>query len=213
MKKQVRANRSDSAGRKYGRWTVLRKISGRMWMCRCLCGVKKPVKLCNLISGTSLSCGCLHRELTSKLFKKHGESNRGKTPEYSAWVEMKKRCNNSGHISYKNYGGRGISVCSRWLNSFSNFLSDMGRRPSSGHSLERIDFSGNYNPQNCRWATRVEQARNTRSNIFVKCDGKTKTVAEWAVEKRIKYGTLAKRIRSGWSHEDALNKIVQKHCK
>jgi hypothetical protein len=104
--------------------------------------------------------------------------------EHDAWRGMLARCRNPRHPSYKNYGGRGITACERW-NSFENFLDDMGKRPSPKHSLDRIDNNGNYEPGNCRWATRREQANNTRMNRFVTFDGRTMTLAQWARETGI----------------------------
>lgn len=119
----------------------------------------------------------------------HGESN--KTPEYSAWKEMKKRCNQSTFINYRNYGGRGIRVCINWQNSYLKFLQHMGRRPSKFHSLDRIDGNGNYCPQNCRWATPKEQAQNRRTSLLV--DGKC--LKQRCEETGLNYKTVWKQQR------------------
>lgn len=116
---------------------------------------------------------------------------------------MKKRCLNPAERYYFNYGGRGITVCARWLHSFENFYADMGPRPA-GASIDRIDSNGNYEPGNCRWATRHEQARNMRSNRRVTIDGETLTVAEWSLRSGIGQATIGVRIRNGWEARAAV---------
>ena len=125
--------------------------------------------------------------------------NPNKTPEYATWERMKARCYMPNHNSYKNYGGRGIVVCDAWRNSFASFLSDMGKRPSENHSLDRINNDGNYEPGNCKWSTAKDQARNRRNSLLVEIDGQRKTLAEWCEI----YGTSHNRTRDrivdlGW---------------
>jgi hypothetical protein len=140
----------------------------------------------------------------------HGKS---KTPEFICWEHMRHRCYNPKTKCYHNYGGRGIKVCDRWLHSFSNFVEDMGMRPSGRHTLERIDNDGNYEPSNCKWATYVEQINNRRTNRFLEFDGKRLTMAQWARELGIKKETLAGRIRRGGSIDAALKSPVKTRCK
>jgi hypothetical protein len=147
------------------------------WFVLCDCGAEKIVHSGHLFSGQSKSCGCLRDELSSKKHRKHGA---WKNLEYRTWQGMKSRCRDTGNKDYPNYGGVGITVCNKWINSFENFIADMGPRPPGKHSIERINNSAGYSPENCRWATRKEQAENRKSNQYVVLEGKTLTVAEAA---------------------------------
>lgn len=144
-------------GKHFGRWLVIAPApsrgKGARWRCRCRCGSVRAVTASRLRNGTSRSCGCIRGET-------HGESQ-PPTAEYTAWARMWTYCRNVKHPKYKDWGGRGIRVCRRWL-SYRSFLDDMGRRPSRKHSLDRKNNNGNYTPRNCRWATAKQQANNTR---------------------------------------------------
>lgn len=149
----------DLTGQRFARWTVLHRgecveeHGGAVtWRCRCACGNERDVSGVTLRNGTSRSCGCLQRERV----RTHGMSQ---SPEHESWSAMRSRCKNSHDKDFKHYGGRGIRVCARW-DRFEDFLEDMGPRPSSQHSIDRIDCDGNYEPGNCRWATTYEQAQN-----------------------------------------------------
>lgn len=122
---------------------------------------------------------------------------------------MKDRCHNPNSPAFDRYGGRGIRVCERWRDSFANFFTDMGPRPTPKHSLDRIDNSGNYKPENCRWATDVEQAQNMRKNRFLTHDGRTLCASEWARVIGVKPGTLERRLNAGWSVERALTEPLR----
>lgn len=132
----------------------------------CACGVAFSAVVNNVMSGNTKSCGCLRKEVvaaTGRKNRRHGESRQ--TAEYRTWMGMKIRCYYPNTNGYENYGGRGIKVCERWLNSFESFLADMGRRPSTSHSIDRVNVNGNYEPKNCRWATDKQQRRNRRCSL------------------------------------------------
>lgn len=135
----------------------------------------------------------------------HGDSL---SPEYKAWVKMLMRCYNPNTVRFERWGGRGIVVCESWRVSYLAFLADMGRRPTAGHQLDRIDNDANYEPGNCRWATAAEQARNTKRTVLLTLNGKTQCVKDWAKEFQMCAGTIGWRVRQGWSAERALQ-IVQ----
>lgn len=138
---------------------------------------------------------------------KHGLSY---TSEYRAWQTMRLRCTEPTNPAYASYGGRGITVCERWLNSPSNFLADMGPKPSPAHELDRYpDNNGNYEPGNCRWATRAENDRNRRSNRLLTFRGETQALAEWCERMKLPRDTVRKRLESGWSVDEALTTPVR----
>lgn len=128
-------------------------------------------------------------------------------PLYGTWFQMIERCENPHHITYKYYGEKGIRVCERWKKSFTNFVIDVGPKPSSRHSIDRIDGEGDYVPENCRWATQKQQMRNRSDNIMIEYHGKTQCLADWAIELSILYGTLNSRYHAGWSVEKMMSKV------
>jgi hypothetical protein len=198
-----------AAGDRFGRWIVLSSVqfgSNALWLCRCDCGVEKPVRQLSLRQGMSRSCGCLTRESSSRRFTTHGLS---RSHEYGVWRAMLRRCSLTHDPGYADYGGRGIAVCERWQ-SFANFIADMGSRPSNGHSIERRDNGGNYEPMNCYWATADQQTRNTRRNLVITAFGRTKILMDWARDVGIPYGTLRSRIRKNWPPEIALTKLTSR---
>jgi len=137
-------------------------------------------------------------------------TNDTKNPEYALWLAMKDRCYNARNKRYYRYGGRGITVCNRWLESFDNFISDIGRRPSNEHSIDRTDNNGNYAPANVKWSTREEQCNNRRTNTYITIHGVTKSVSQWSRHYGVNKRTLAMRIQNGWSHERAITTPVEK---
>lgn len=196
-------------GERYGRLTIVNELltvnKRRFFKCSCDCGNMIEIHLERLRIGNTKSCGCLRRETTSASFTSHGErKGKGSSPEYRSWAGMMARCFNKKNARYKDYGGRGITVTERW-NDFSNFLADMGRKPSSKHSLDRIDNNGNYEPSNCRWATWHEQKLNTRAARFIEYNNKMYHLSELAKLNNMSAAKLHQRLARGWSIEDAID--------
>lgn len=200
----------DLAGIRFGRLIAL-SIAGKerdrhlRWNCICDCGNNTIVSSTNLIQGNIISCGCYKKEKMSNKFKTHNKSN---TKEYNSWKSMKIRCYLDRAKEYHNYGGRGITVCERWRNSFENFLSDMGECPK-GYSIDRIDNNGNYEPGNCRWADYITQANNTRANRLITYKDKTQSISMWAREFDISIKALRSRLDNGWQWEAALTTPIK----
>lgn len=174
---------------------------------RCDCGTEKVMRVCEVYGGRTKSCGCWKRKRMGNLNLRHGEARvdgAASTPEWRAWSAMISRCEATTWRDYANYGGRGIRVCDRWRGSFEAFIEDMGRRPSPGHSLDRIDVNGNYEPDNCRWATLEQQANNKRNSAFITAFGKTLTVAQWSRETGLTQHVIQTRKTAGWAAERIL---------
>lgn len=200
----------DISGQKFGRLQVQGPVERRpypsggsmiLWLCSCDCGNHTKVAGGKLKSGHTTSCGCA---VGGKVQHGHGSHRKGISPEYYAWQAMRKRCLNPNDKNYVRYGGRGITVCSAWTTDFPMFFRDMGPRPTTDHTLDRIDVNGNYEPSNCRWATQGEQQNNRRNNVMIEAFGRRMTRAEWAKETGIDYGVIRHRIATGQSPEDAL---------
>jgi len=151
-----------------------------MWWCKCSCGKEKEISRTGIVSGSSSSCGCVKHELDLIRNRTHGHASSKKSGTYSSYHHMRDRCYNEKHHKYKYYGGKGVKVCDRWLESFENFLEDMGERPE-GKTLDRYpNKEGNYERTNCRWATIEQQLQNTTRSIELEYEGTKKTAQEIA---------------------------------
>jgi len=194
----------DLTGMVFGRLTVISRDKNdsrgnSRWYCRCECGsFVSVVGYALKAMRPTESCGCIRKESKTT----HGKSG---SPEYVSWVAMRSRCYDKNNIAYKDYGGRGINVCERWRSSFKHFLEDMGRKPSTKHSLDRIDNSEDYQPSNCRWSTYNEQASNTRRNIYLTLGGVTKCASAWEKESPVSLRTILRRRATGIPHDLCVN--------
>lgn len=179
-----------------------------IWTCKCDCGVTTNVRAGALTSGNTVSCGHLRGRHNIEKWTTHGCTN---TPEYMTWCSMLKRCTNPNDKSYHNYGSRSIAVCDRWLESFENFYNDMGLRPGPEYSIERKNNDGNYEPDNCRWATKEEQGNNRRNNCIVYYKDKEYTIAQLSKECGIEYETLRHRLNRGWSVDRSVETPIRQY--
>lgn len=194
----------DLAGRRFGKLVVIKFLphTNGGWLCKCDCGRETITTGTKLITGNTKSCGCYKQEMVNFLgdkTRKHGFSSE---PEYGVWLQMHRRCS-KGDRNSKNYYDRGIRVCERWTgdNGYINFVSDMGRRPFEGASIDRIDNNKGYSPDNCRWATSYEQSRNCRRNIFITINGENRTLSDWADYYGINRETVRCRYKKGYPLE------------
>lgn len=207
----------DFIGKRFGRLTVISEAQpikeGKderlrpAVLCKCDCGNEKVVRIMCLKRGTCVSCGCEAREKASKRLFKHGMTH---TRLFSIWDGMLDRCYKTFSIEYNNYGGRGIIVCDEWKSEFINFYNwAIANGYKDGLTIDRIDNDGNYEPNNCRWATYQRQARNRRSNHLLTFKGETKPIVEWSEIVGIKADTIWHRLKSGKSIEYALTTPLQ----
>lgn len=167
----------------------------------CDCGTIKRLRVHSVRSGSTKSCGC-HRSAIAKIQSTtHGAYG---TTEHRIWAGMKRRCHSETDPAYSRYGGRGIYVCSRWRESFENFLTDMGKRPSLLHSVDRIDNDGPYSPENCRWSTSVEQQANRSNSRLLTYNGETVPMQQWAYRLGMCFKSLANRAKRGMTDEEII---------
>ncbi len=196
------------AGQSFGYLTAIRstgsdKFGNAIWECLCCCGNLHSVTGTLLKRGHSKSCGCKKNEFLKESHTIHGFA---RTKEYRIWAGIKTRCTNPNATGYDRYGGRGILMCKEWMDDFNPFYEHIGPMPTSKHTVERIDNSKGYEPGNVRWATRIEQNNNMRSNRQLTLNGRTQNIGQWAKEIGICQTTLAGRIdKHGWSIEKALS--------
>lgn len=190
------------SGSKFGRWTTtgieFKQNGVYVVPCVCECGTTRLVNKRNLVKGRSVSCGCFQQDTAKACHTTHNMSRKGDNHSrvYNIWALMKARCLNPNNPNAKNYLERGITVCERWL-SFENFLEDMGEPPTDKHTLERVDNEQGYCLENCKWATRLEQGNNRRTNILVTYQGRTKNLKQWAVELGISYAFIKRKYHEG----------------
>lgn len=201
-------------GSKYGKLTAISECSGykkkdgyfmRKFLCVCDCGNEKEILANSLRTGASKSCGCERIKSSRESVMKHGMSG---TRPYRIWRNMISRCTVEKYDSYKWYGGKGITVCERWKD-FESFWEDMGAGYNDKLTIDRINNNGNYDPNNCRWATQKEQANNTSRNRFIEFNGERRTLTQWAEKMDVSAKMLDSRLRRGWSVKKALNLIFQ----
>lgn len=207
-----------SIGKKFGRLVILSyegkaKFSKTLVKCLCDCGEIITKELPDVRNGHTKSCGCLRKEATAKnktgnrfKLKNKERLTHGKTytPEFYVWSSIKVRCMNPHSKAFKNYGGRGITVCDKWLHSFEAFLGDLGERPSPKHQIDRIDNDGNYCPENCRWSLVVENNNNKRTSKLITFNNRTLSRAEWEREIGLSRGMIRSRLIVGWTIEKIL---------
>lgn len=199
----------DFTGQRFTRWTVLSFArtakQGVVWRCQCDCGVEREVNAKSLRNGSSKSCGCFSVDVLRARSTTHGMSN---SSEFGIWTDILTRCTNPNREVYADYGGRGITVCERWKDSFENFYADMGPRPSKKHSVDRRNNDLGYSPDNCCWATMREQTRNKRNNIWVCWDDHVEILSDAARYFRIPDRLVRRRLSRGWSMSDSLTRPV-----
>ena len=194
-------------GMKFGRWVVIKYISRSNWLCECRCGNVGKVNAFELVRGFSKSCGCNRIDNPNRTT--HGFCH---NRFYEIWKGIKQRCLNKNSLAFKHYGGRGIKICGRWL-KFENFRDDMygsylkhvKKFGEKNTQIERIDNNGDYSPDNCKWATDIEQKNNTRLNILITHNGQTLSLSQWATKFKISYSVLYQRVRRyGYTFEEAI---------
>lgn len=199
----------DLTKQRFGRLLVKNRsgthhLGGALFLCKCDCGKTIEVRAQSLRQGHTKSCGCFNsdqkRDICIERNTTHGLTG---TRTYHIWENMLGRCLNKASTTYAKYGARGISVCERWR-KFENFFNDMGECPLA-HTLDRIDSRGNYEPNNCRWATMKEQQNNRLNNRHITYAGETLTLMQWAEKVGIKRETISRRLEMGWTIERALN--------
>lgn len=195
------------AGMRFGRLTAVAAVPsderGRsLWHFVCDCGAVKIARSWNVTRGLVSSCGCKAKEWRGGFKARVTTHGLSKTRTYRIWQGAIQRCMDAGDESHADYGARGIRVCDRWM-SFENFLADMGKAPA-GLSIDRKDNDGNYEPGNCKWATRAEQSRNTRRTRLITMNGRTQCLTDWAKEMGLSFHAVHKRIKTGYTPEEAL---------
>lgn len=202
---------NDLTGQRFGRFVVLTRVENgknrkAQWLCRCDCGTEKIVHGYNLRTGRSKSCGCYQKDLIAQVGKSHATHGLSHTRLYAIWNGMVRRCHNPKAQRYDDYGGRGITVCDEWKNDFMAFREwALSNGYRDDLSIDRKDNDKGYSPENCRWATDLDQANNMSSNKLLTYNGKTQNMKQWSEELGISYMALICRFERGWSVEKALS--------
>lgn len=179
-------------------------LGGRpSWVCICACGLEFIAVGSSLRAGKTKSCPPCTKSRVASVATKHKAIG---SPEYVTYSAMKARCYYERDKRFARYGGRGIRVCQRWLESFNNFLEDMAPKPSARHSIERIDVDGNYEPGNCVWATRAEQANNKSNNTRIEICGRVQTITQWSQETGVNRTVILRRMQRGLSGDALIHK-------
>lgn len=214
----MNVKRVDLTGKKFGRLTVIekrepnKKRKTSMWLCRCECGNEKIIASHDLKHGT-LSCGCMlkeNRESFKNKYRNGKKINAKNTRILRIYNHMKQRCYNSNNSGYKNYGGRGITICKEWLENYYEFEKwSLENGYEDNLTIDRIDTNKGYSPKNCRWATYKQQANNERRNHVLEIDGIKHTVQEWSEIYKIKPNTIIYRIKRGWNVKRAVKEPVK----
>lgn len=197
---------NDITGQRFGRLVVLSRAENKgkdvTWDCSCDCGNVHNTRGSDLRRGSIKSCGCLRREVSTEKATTHGLSAH---PLYTVWASMMARCYNTKNNNYYKYGAKGITVCDDWQD-LPVFASDMGDKPEGRYSIDRVDNDGDYEPNNCRWATDFEQSRNTSRNVMYTVGEQTLCLEDWAAKVGMYAWTLSKRLKRGLDIEQALNR-------
>jgi hypothetical protein len=197
-------------GDRFGRLTILKELEpikkARFFLCKCDCGTVKSIRMVQLTTGQTKSCGCFKRDHLIKMISRHGHS---RDRLYITWIAMKARCNNPNNPNYKYYGGRGIKVCKEWT----KFINFYNWAIASGYqddlTIERKNVNQNYELNNCIWIPRNKQSENTRRTRMISYKGKTKSLKQWADYLHLNYNTLCGRLYRGWDIEDSFSQPLQ----
>ena len=211
----TKSRTDDMAGKVFGYLTVISnkgsyKGQGTLWLCKCKCGKEVIVRAGSLRNGHSQSCGCLKKQ---KFLESHTTHNLSKTRIYKIWIQIKKRCNNCNDSGYKYYGNRGIKVCHEWENDFINFYNwAINNGYNKNLSIDRINYNGNYEPNNCRWVDMKIQQRNKRTNRYITINEETHCLSEWAEIYNRNIMTILYRInKMGWDDVRAITTPIKKY--
>jgi hypothetical protein len=202
----------DIVGKTFG-WLTIRDDNAeyrshkRYVRCQCRCGTEKVILWDNIQNGRIVSCGCYGAERRRVSKTLHGKC---KTTEYNSWASAKQRCYDTNHPKYPKYGGRGIKMCDRWFGSYSNFISDMGLKPSPELTIHRVNNDLGYEPSNCIWANDDIQSNNKTTSHWLECRGEKHTIAQWTKRAGLNQGTIHDRLKRGWDVESAIFTPIRK---